>query len=216
MKRILIVAVILFVLAGCAGNPFGVSTPGSGRLVSRPYDLDGFSVIDANNAAQIEVTQGDEFRVDVEVDDNLVDLLDVSMTGDTLKIALKRGPYTKVTLRAKITMPELAGIKLYGASTLRAEAAGQDLDLDLNGASVVNLTGTAGRVTLKANGASQALLAGMEAGDVQLDVNGASHVEVQSRGAVGGRVNGASTAIVSGSPTSVDVKAEGSSRVVTK
>jgi hypothetical protein len=56
----------------------------------------------------------------------------------------------------------------------------------------------------------------MEAGDVQLDVNGASHVEVQSRGAVGGRVNGASTAIVSGSPTSVDVKAEGSSRVVTK
>ncbi len=216
MKRILIAALLLVVLAGCAGIPFGASTRGSGRLVSRSYDLDGFSVIDANNAAQVEVALGDEFRVDVEVDDNLVDLLNVSVSGKALLIRLKQGPYTKVTLRAKITMPELAGIKLNGASTLHSEAAGQDLDLDLNGASVVNLTGTAGRVTLKANGASQALLAGMEAGDVQLDVNGASHVEVQSRGAVGGRVNGASTATVSGSPTTVDVKAEGASRVVTK
>jgi len=217
MSRILTAALLIAFLAGCTGRIVPVeSFAGSGNLVSRSYDLKGFSRIDANNSAQVEVTRGDAFSVNVEVDDNLESRLDVSVKGDTLYIGLKNGIYDKATLRAKVTMPTLTGVTLNGASTLGAVLAGEDVRVGLNGASVATLTGTAGRVTITSNGAGQALLGGLAAGDVKVDANGASHVELNTDGAVTGKANGASVIIVSGSPTSVDVQTEGASQVITR
>jgi hypothetical protein len=217
MKRLLIVSIVVSLLASCAGPVTGGNTAtGSGQLVDRSFDLAGFSRIDANNTAQVEVTRGEAFRVDVEVNDNLVSRLDVAVRGKTLHIGLQNGSYSHVTLRAQVTMPELVGVTLNGASTLRGEMAGEDLALDLNGGSRATLTGTAGRVVIDINGGSQALLGDLAAGEVELNANGGSRVEVQTTGAVRGTANGGSTVTIGGSPSSVDVETEGASQVITK
>jgi predicted small secreted protein len=217
MKRFMLVSILVALVAACAGPVAdGNTVTGSGQLVSRSFDLAGFSRLDANDTAQVEVTHGEAFRVDVEVDDNLASRLDVAVRGNALHIGLQNGSYRHVTLRAQVTMPELTGITLNGASTLHGELAGEDLTLDLNGASRATLTGTAGRVSIVINGGSQALLGNLAARDVELDANGGSQVEVQTSGAVRGKANGASTITVAGSPTSVDVETEGASRVITK
>ena len=217
MKRFLVVSMLVALLAGCAGPVTGGDTvTGSDQLVNRSFDLAGFSRIDANNTAQVEVTRGGAFRVDVEVNENLASRLDVAVRGDTLHIKLQNGSYSHVTLRAQVTMPALTGVTLNGASSLRGGLASEDLALDLNGASRAALTGTAGRVSIVINGGSQALLSDLAAGDVDLDVNGGSRVEVQTNGAVRGTANGGSTVTVGGSPTSVDVETEGASRVITR
>ena len=197
MTRILIVSVLVLLLVGCAGPIIGGdAVTGSGKLVSRSFELSGFTQIDANSVAEVEVTRGAAFGVEVEVDDNLESRLDVAVRGDTLYVKLQNGMYDKFTLRARVTMPELTGVKLNGASTLRGDLDGEDLDLDLNGASRATLTGAAGRMTVK--------------------VNGASRVEINASGAVSGKANGASSIAVTGSPTSVDVRADGGGRVITK
>jgi hypothetical protein len=150
------------------------------------------------------------------VDDNLVSKLDVYVMADTLHIALRNGAYQDYSLRAEVTMPQMTGVKLNGASRLRGELAGERLTLDLNGASRATLTGAADRVSVEVNGASQALLGGLDAAEIELDANGASRVEVKTAGQVRGRANGASTINVSGPPSSVDIKAEGASRVTTR
>jgi len=205
----------MVVLAGCSGPGVVSDIFGSGNLVSRSYDLDGFTKIDANNAADVEVIRGDTYSVQVEVSENLASQLEVSVKGDMLYIALKNDPRGSWKLRAKVTMPELTGLTLNGASSLSAELAGEDLIADLNGASQATLTGTAGRVTVKADGASTARFGELHAEDVQVDNNGASTVEVRASGAVTGQVDGASTVKVTGSPMSVDVDKNGSSRVIT-
>jgi hypothetical protein len=209
MFRILVAAIFVVVLAGCSGPVLG-----SGNLTSRSYDLDGFNKIDANSAANVEVTRGDTFSVQVEVSQNAASSLEVSVKGDTLSIALGNEAQGSHTLRAKVTMPELTGVKLDGASGLRAELAGEDLTADLNGASQATLTGTAGRVTVKADGASTARFGELRAGDVQVSNNGTSTIEISADGAVTGRADGNSTVKVSGSPTSVDVEAVGLSHVI--
>ena len=50
------------------------------------------------------------------MDDNVVDKLKVSKVGDTLSIALEPGIYTRTTLRAVVTMPDIEGLKLSGGS----------------------------------------------------------------------------------------------------
>jgi hypothetical protein len=217
MKRFLIVSILVALLAGCAGPVAdGDTMTGSGQLVDRSFDLADFSRIDGNNTAQVEVTRGEAFRVDVEVNDNLASRLDVAVRGNTLHIGLQNGSYNHVTLRAQVTMPELTGVTLNGASTLRGELAGEDLALNLNGGTRTTLTGTAGRVIIDINGGSQALLGDLTAREVEVNANGGSRIEVKTNGAVRGTANGGSTVTVGGSPSSVDVETEGASRVITK
>jgi hypothetical protein len=217
MSRILIASLIIALLAGCTGPEIPVRiVTGSGNLVSRSFDLDDFSKINADVVAQVEVTRGDAYSVKVEVDDNLEPRLRVSVTGDTLYINLTDAAYSKATLRAQVTMPKLTGVTLNGASTLTGELAGEDLALNVDGAGVVTLTGTAGRVTIVANGASKTYLGGLAAGDVDLDADGASRIEINASGAVTGKAKAASVITVTGTPTSVSVQTEGAARVVTK
>jgi len=185
-------------------------------VVSKSFDLTGFSAIDTNSAVQVQVTHGDSYRVEVQVDDNLVSKLDVGVSGKTLHIRFQNGSYTNYTFKALVTMPELTKVTMNGASRLDGDMAGEDLSLDLNGASRVTLSGTAGRLKIVANGASLVQLGSLAAESVDLDANGASRIEVNAGGAVTGRANGASTITVSGSPTSIDVETEGASRVITK
>lgn len=217
MKRFLVFGVLVALLASCAGPAIdGNTVTGSSQLVSRTFDLAGFSRIDANNTAQVEVTRGESFRVDVEVNDNLAPRLDVAVRGDTLYIGLQNGPYRHVTLRAQVTMPELTGVKLDGASTLHGELDGEKLTVNLNGASRLTLTGTAGLVSIHIDGSSQALLGDLDAAEVEVNANGASRIEVKTSGEVRGNANGASTITVAGAPTSVDVQTEGASQVITR
>jgi hypothetical protein len=216
MSRILAVALLIALLAGCGPSLSDVAATGSGKLVSRSFNLSGFSKIDASHSAQVEVTRGDAYSVSVQVDDNLESRLEVSVTGDTLHIGLKNGAYNNVTLKAQVTMPRLTGVTLSGASTLRGELAGEQLVASLSGASQARLTGTAGDVKVEASGASQALLGDLAATNVEENESGASHVEVQANGSVTGEASGASTVTVSGSPTSVNVQTSGASQVITK
>jgi hypothetical protein len=217
MFRVLIVSIVVVLLVACGGPIVsGPAVTGSGKLVSLSFDLDGFSRIDANNAAQVEVTRGSAFSVEVEVDDNLASRLDVSVASGTLYIKLQNGSYNKVTLRARVTMPELRGVTLNGGSTLRGELAGEDLSINLNGGSQAMLTGIAGRVTIDVNGGSQAMLGDLAAGNVKLTANGGSRVEIQASGAVSGSANGGAQITVSGSPSSVNVETNGGAQVKTK
>jgi len=207
MARILIATILVVLLAACT------SVTGSGNLVSRSFDLDGFSRIDASQGAQVEVTRGDAFSVDVEVDDNVASKLDLSVSGDTLRIALDVDSQVNVTFRVRVTMPELTRVTLNGGSKLQGELAGENLAVNLNGGSQATLTGTAGRVAIDVNGGSKALLGDLVAGDVELTANGGSHVEVNSSGRVSGKASGGSSVTVAGSPTSVDVEASGGASV---
>ena len=229
MARILMVCLLVVLLAACT------SVTGSGNLVSRSFDLDGFSRIDASSGAQVEVTRGDEFSVDVEVDDNVASKLDLSVSGDTLRIRLDIDSQINITFRVKVTMPELTGVTLNGGSSLRGELAGEDLTVNLNGGSslrgelagddlTVNLnggskatlTGTAGRMTIDVNGGSQALLGDLAAGDVELTANGGGSIEINTSGRVSGRANGGARVTVTGSPTLVNVETDGGAQVITK
>lgn len=217
MKRLLIIGFALIVLTACAGMTGSDEVvTGSETLVSRSFAVDGFSRIDANNTAQVEMTRVGSYSVEVEVNDNLADLLDVSVRGDTLRIQLQDGSYKNVTLRARVTMPELTGVTLDGASRLRGELGGEDLAANLNGSSQATLTGTAGRVEIDINGGSRALFGQLAAGDVELKADGGSNVEIQATGTVSGQANGGATVTVSGSPTAVDVETDGGATVKSK
>ena len=183
-RALFVIVVVVALLAACSPEGgFGVVV-GSGRLVTREESFRDFDRLDVGSAFEVNVRQGDSYQVTITVDENVVPYLDVAQVGSTLRIGLK--PMTtvsSVTLRAEITMPELVGLELSGASRGRVNGfeSSRDLTLGLSGAASLTADVGAGNVRIDLSGASS-LDGSISGGDVHMGLSGASRVDLSGSG----------------------------------
>jgi hypothetical protein len=222
--------------AACAPVPTQVNTlTGSGKTVTKSYDLRDFDRVEVNSRFDAAIEQGSGYAVSVTVDDNIVPYLDVVKDGRTLKIRLKpMASVTRGTLEAAVAMPALASLDLNGSArgeiggfssgarctmttnggaSLRGEITCGDAVVDANGGSSVALAGAAESLDLTVNGSASTNLSKFAAGDAKVDVNGGGKASVNVSGRLSGSVNGGGTVDYTGGPDAVNVRADGGGRV---
>ena len=240
-KAIIIVAIVAAVAVTCTllvlrGWP-GVLI-GSGNLETEEYAFTNFTRVEISSAFEFEIEQSSSYSINITADDNVIDYVQVSQVGQTLKIRLGTvtwfGP---VTLRASVTMPQLSDLTVSGASrgTVSDFNSTEDLDITVSGASKVTGDITAGNVEFDISGASTIQLEG-SGNDMDAIVSGASrfnlddftvnNADVNFSGASSGTVNlngrldanlsGASRLWYIGEPTSTDINTSGASTVSKK
>jgi len=189
MKRAIVsvTAVVLLtlgLLSGCGG---GIA--GSGKLITESYDYSGFTRIDVSSAFRIDIAQSSSHSVQVTIDDNLLKYVQISQEGETLKIGLKTVTLLwPITLEAQVTMPELRGLIISGATrgTVSNFDSAKNLDIEVSGASSIELLDiAAGNVNINVYGASQ-VTGAIIADDTEFDINGASTIQLD--GSSGGMV----------------------------
>jgi len=174
---VLIAALTLTLGLAACGDECEEGVRGSGNVVTEEMAFADFTAVYVENAFVVEIIQSDSFSVTIRVDDNILDSVEVSKEGDTLRIRLGRGVSLRgdVTLEAMITMPDLEGLELSGAS--RASVSGfrssRELDIDLSGASALDGDLEAGSIDIDASGASTVALEG-SAGGLTMVGSGAS------------------------------------------
>ena len=229
---IILVVMIVLVSRKQAGRP---AVPGSGNVISQIKPLERFARVNIGNAFHVEIKESTQFSVSLSADDNVINLVEVEKEGDTLRIGLEAGDYSDVTLRARITMPELLGVMLTGASraTLEGFASANNLSISLSGASVLEGYVEAREVDLRINGASKLTLAGsadnllvrasgasvLELRHFSIDrasvvLNGASQASVNVRGSIeNAELSGASVLIYDGDPGLGDIQTSGASKI---
>jgi len=199
MKKVIMVASVvvlltLGLLAGCVG---GV-VKGSGNLDTQEFNFSDFARVEVGYAFEVEITQSSSYSVSITADDNLFDYILVSKQGTTLKIRLEPAlHYAFTKLQAKITMPQLRGLTLSGATrgTVSGFSSTDNIDIEVSGASSLDLVDiSAGDITFDISGASR-VTGDITAGDADFDVSGASTVQLE------------------GSASNIVVDASGASRV---
>ena len=182
-KAIIIVAIVAVAAVICTllivrGWPGGLI--GSGNLETEEYAFTNFTEVEISTAFEFEIKQSSSYSINVTADDNVMEYVQVSQVGQTLKIGLRTvtwfGP---VTLRASVTMPELRGLTVSGASRgdIYDFSSTEDLDITVSGASRVNGDITAGNVEFDISGASTIQLEG-SANDMVASVSGASRLNL--------------------------------------
>lgn len=220
--------VVALFLSACA------VIPGAGNVVTREETFTDFNKVDVSDAFTVDISQGDTFRVVIRIDENVVQYLEVVKEGSTLKIGLKPaaigiGPRT---LEAEITMPELTGLELSGASHgaisgfkstkgldvqvsgashLSGDIEAGDARFDISGASHATLTGSGQDVTIDASGASHVDLADFPVADASVEAGGASNVTVNASGRLDVGASGASHVHYVGNPTLGTIDTSGGS-----
>jgi len=240
-KAIIIAAIVTAVAVICTvlslrGWPG--SLVGSGNLATEEYAFADFTEVEISSAFEFEIEQSSSCNISITADDNVMEYVQVSQDGPTLKIGLRRftwfGP---VTLRASVTMPQLNGLTASGASrgTVSDFSSNEDLDITVSGASRVTGDITAGNVEFEISGASTIQLEG-SANDMVADVSGASslnlddftvnNADVDFSGASSGTINlsgrldadlsGASRLWYIGEPTMGTIDTSGASTISKK
>jgi len=198
MKKVLVALLVVALLTvgllvGCAGPV----VTGSANLVTKTYDFSDFNRVEVGSAFEVDIAQSGSYSVSVTADDNLFDYILVSKRGSTLKIRLKTAHYIATHTKAEITMPELRGLELSGASkgTISGFSSTENAEIEVSGASSVNLENiSAGDVKFNISGASK-VAGDLTSSDVDFDISGASTVELE------------------GSAKDIDVNASGASYV---
>jgi hypothetical protein len=186
MKRtvLLIVLPIVAVIAVLAilFGVFGIApriVRGSGPTVERAYPFEAFDRVEVSSAIEFEIMHG-AYSINVTGYQNLIERLEVDLSGQTLTIGLKPGSYLRNNVRAIITMPLLSKLVVSGAC--RGSAKGlssvDDLDLEVSGASRADVDIEAARITVDVSGASRLTGDLLATQSVNLVISGASRCEL--------------------------------------
>jgi Putative auto-transporter adhesin, head GIN domain len=188
---------------------------GSGAIVEKEYDYQDFTGVEVSSSFDVEVSQSNSYKVVVSTHENIIDYLDVVITGDTLKVRLKPGSYTNTDLKATVTMPELNRLALSGASrgNVKGFRSTGDFELDVSGASQLEIDMEAGQTNVEISGASR-VTGQLKARNTQFEVSGASRCELNgSAEDTVLKVSGASQTLLVDFPVqNADLSVSGASR----
>lgn len=154
---------------------------GNGDVVKQERSIASFSAIQIGSAHDLVIIPGEEFKVIVETDANLQDVVVAEVKNNTLQFKTTKSIRNYSEIRFYVTVPTLNELKVSGAAEVTTDGTlkGEELKLIVSGASEVtlNLDYTALKVSI--SGASDVILNG-NATTCNMECSGASEIKAKS------------------------------------
>ncbi|MEM6766003.1 MAG: head GIN domain-containing protein [Bacteroidota bacterium] len=147
---------------------------GNGEVVRQNRNIDGFEAVSVGGAFNVYISQGSDYKVTVEADENLLDHISTEVRGGVLYIKSRRNIRNAEKLNVYVRMGELSLISSSGASDVYAETEleSENLELSSSGSSDIKLgVVKAESVRVKISGASDVRMSG-SADEIQIQVSG--------------------------------------------
>jgi hypothetical protein len=190
---------------------------GSGITKVETRNIAPFKQIDVSGAVDVEVVGQKDFKIDVQADDNILELVKTEVSGETLKIYVKERISRRSPIKIFVSMPELTGAEISGASKFTGNnIKTETLNLDVSGASKIELNGEAQNINIDASGASKINTENFKVAKAIVDVSGATSVSVNATEEVRAEASGASKVNYVGEPKNVIKDVSGAGKVSQK
>lgn len=185
----------------------GERVRGSGELVSETRQLEKFDAISVAGDFKVRVMQGNEIKVELRADSNLLALIDTRLVagdkGTTLQIAAKPGYKLLASATPEITlqMAQLRGVSVAGSGDVHVGAmqtpsvdvsiAGsgdvrlndlksEHLGLKVSGSGDISASGHAASLKVSVAGSGDVRARSFEAGEVKVSIAGSGDVQVHA------------------------------------
>ncbi len=151
---------------------------------TRRFDYTDFTNVEVGCCFSVDITCAEAYGVSLIGDEAVLDLVDITKSGSTLKVLVKPlNLVARPSVEVKIAMPRLSKLRLSGAARCRVRGfrSGDSLDVNVSGASQLDIDIEAGRARVEVSGASR-LRGRMELADAEFTLSGASRAEVKGSG----------------------------------
>jgi Putative auto-transporter adhesin, head GIN domain len=184
---------------------------GSGTAKSETRAVAPFSKIDLNGSPDVDVTVGPANSVEVTADDNLLPMIETTVSGETLKIGSKGSYSTSLGVKIKITAPSLDALAISGSGDVHVKGlkAGE-MEAKITGSGNVTLNGGVDRLRVRILGSGDVRAADLAAKDVQVSVTGSGNASVRASEQLDASVAGSGNVRFAGNPPRVQKHVTGS------
>ncbi len=135
LSTLVLFCMILFSSCHFAG---GKKVTGNGVMTTQKLTIDGFRGIEVAGPYDVFVSQGQNYEVRVEGDENLLEYLELEVDGDVLEIGSRRGYNlkSKVGIKVYVTTPLIEHLAVAGSGNIRSQTkvtSASALDLSIAG-----------------------------------------------------------------------------------
>ncbi len=213
----LMLALVLIAPSADAGNWFSRGhhndrVEGSGHLETRSFDLKDFDAIRIDGVFEIEVTAGEDYSVELEAEDNLLDLIIVEVRRGELILDIDDDfdIETDESIRLVISMPALVEIEGNGVYELRATGLDNEKTaIYAQGVGNIELSGRTEDLRVQCAGVGNIDLRDLVAQNADVRVEGVGDAYVNVEQELRARVSGLGEIEYAGHPESVDDRVDG-------
>ena len=184
MKKAAILLTAILVSVVFDSCIFTGTVEGNGKVVEETRDLGDFDKISVTRGMNVYISQGSIQKVVVKADENLLDVIETSVSDGTLKVSCNKGIRKAESNKVLVTVPNIDFLKTTAGSNVFAEdtlnlktlevksTAGsnvklllkaEELNVSAMAGSNISLNGTSGAFNAKANSGSN-----VKAGDLRI------------------------------------------------
>ncbi len=141
---------LLFIAVAC-----GPGLHGNGDKVTRVHDVSGFEAVENTTSLDVVLHRGEDFRVEVFIDENLQDAVKLIRSGDALKVdSSSMWMNYDGEARVDVYLPLVRAVTLTGSGELRVggEQAPEAVTIESSGSGDVELCGGLRSLNVKLSG----------------------------------------------------------------
>jgi len=191
---------------------FGSKTSPSGNIVTEKRTISDFKTIEVSGLITVDVVTQKDYSLEIETDDNILKFIKTEVEDGVLKIYKTRGSFKKFKATVRISAPEINRLEVSGVTkTSVANLNTESFDVDMNGASKIQLDGRVTDLKVDMNGASKLEAKNLKAENVSIEGSGASRAYVTVAGKLSSDLSGASNVSYYGEPGEIVKKNSGAS-----
>jgi len=181
----------------------------SGQTVKETRNVSGFTGVSLAFSGDVYVTQGSQFKVEIEADKDVLDVLISEIEGDRLVLRTKNGAWRNLgQVKAFITMPEIDQLTVSGSGDMICESSvkADEIELAVSGSGSLRLSNlTAREVDAVVTGSGDIIVNGHASENSELDVTITGSGNIKAEGLA---VSEASVRITGSGSASVNVLKE--------
>ncbi len=243
MKKLILLAGI-FILTVTSANAQWWSNEkvvGNKDVVKQTRSVNRYDRIAITGMMEVQLVAGKEGKIDLEAESNLMEFIETEVSGDLLKIGIKKGvnlqPSKNYPIKLIVTFEDLDALSLTGSGHIRnsdpitardfkvsvtgsgnmnLDIKTQTLDGTLTGSGDVKLKGNTRDLKCKVTGSGDFLAYEFKAENVTASVTGSGDIEISEENELNANVSGSGDITYMGDPAKQSFKTSGSGKVSKK
>lgn len=237
---ILLVTILLFTVTSANAQWWSNSekVTGNKEMSKQTRNVGNYDRVAVTGMMDVQLVAGKEGRIEVEAESNLMEYIETEVSGDQLKISVKKGvnlqPSNNYPIKLIVPFEDLDGLSLTGSGHIRnsdvisarsfklSVTGSGNMNLDLRteelegaitGSGDVKLKGTTGSFRCKVTGSGDFLAYDLKADAVDASVSGSGDIEISVQNELSARVTGSGDIKYRGNPDKQNFKTSGSGSV---
>jgi hypothetical protein len=140
MRKTAIILTVIFISALLGSCILTGSVEGNGKVVEQVRDLGEFDNISVTRGMNVYISQGSSTKVVVRADENLLEIIETTVAGGTLKVSCSRGIRKAESNKVFVTVPDLELLNTTAGSNVFSEDTLKFKTLDIKVQQVVMLS----------------------------------------------------------------------------